>query len=266
MARVLVTGSSGTVGSALCAALRERGDEPIGWDRTSAPPGDERAGAALLDRIRPDAIAHLAVPSTGTGVPDEGRLVGVRWTRALAEACAQRDIRFLYTSTVMVFTDDAHGPFSIDSEPDAREGYGAEKLAGEREALEANPRALVARLGWQIGDGPEGNNMVAFMAAKSRDEGIVRASRLWKPAMSFVGDTARALIWLLDQPGGVYLLDGNRAGHTFDRIARAVSDDLHNSAYTIEPDDSFEYDQRMIDERVPIAQLEERLRSLRMNA
>jgi hypothetical protein len=102
-----------------------------------------------------------------------------------------------------------------------------------------------------------------LVALRMAEEGLVRASRLWMPAMSFLEDTAAALLWLLAQRGGVYLVDGNRAGHSFYDIALALSAERHGGRFVIEPDDSFVYDQRMIDERVPVVQLEERLTTLR---
>lgn len=260
--RVLMTGFNGTVGTAVGEALRRRGDEGVGWDRGQALPGDEAAARALIDRVRPDAVMHLAVASVGTGVADEGRLVAERWTGVLAREAAARGIRFLYSSTAMVFTNEARGPFTVESVPDAREGYGADKLAGERAAREANADAIIARLGWQIGDAAGSNNVVDFLEKRMREDGVVRASRLWKPAMSFLEDTAAALLWLLDQSGDVYLVDGNRAGHSFYDIARALSAERHGGRFAVEADDSFVYDQRMIDERVPVVQLGERLGSL----
>lgn len=261
--RVLITGRNGTVGRAVAEALRGRGDEAVGWDRGETPPGDEAAARELIDRVRPDAVMHLAVASVGTGVADEGRLVAERWTGVLARLAAERGIRFLYSSTAMVFTNEARGPFTVDSEPDEREGYGADKLAGERAAFEVNGEAIVARLGWQIGDAAGSNNVIDFLDKRMSEDGVVRASRKWKPAMSFLEDTAATLLWLLDQPGGVYLVDGNRAGHSFHDIARALSAERHSGRFTVEADDSFVYDQRMIDERVPVVQMEERLRTLR---
>lgn len=216
----------------------------------------------MIKLTEPDAVLHMAVASVGTGVPDEGRLVSEVWTAQLAQLCKEHRVRFLFTSTAMVFTNDAVGPFTIESQPDVTDGYGADKLAGERAALMANEDAIIARLGWQIGDYIGSNNMVDFMHRQMARDGVVKASRLWKPAMSFLHDTASALLWLLDQPGGVWMIDSNRAGHSFYDIACAVSRERHMGAYVIEPDDAFVYDQRMIDERVPIAQLPERLTTL----
>ncbi|XHC24745.1 sugar nucleotide-binding protein [Phycisphaerales bacterium ac7] len=261
--RTLITGSRGTVGSALAKALLARGDEVIGWDRAVAPPHDPGACDAYLREVQPEAVVHLAVASSGTGVENEGRVVSVDWSERLARYCAHAGTAFVFTSTVMVFTDDAKGPFTIESEPDATEGYGGEKAEAERRVLEANPNAVVARLGWQIGEQPGSNNMIDFLTNAMKKDGVVKASRKWKPATSFLSDTAEALAWLRDEAGagrfrGVAMVDGNRAGHSFYDIVRALSA-KHGGAFAVEANDSFVCDQRMLDERVPVGQVGERL-------
>lgn len=262
--RILVTGSNGTVGSALARVLHASGGEVIGWDRGIAPPADADACEAFVRDTAPDAIVHLAVASSGTGIANEGRVVSVDWSTRLARLCAELGATYLFTSTAMVFTNNAPGPFTIDSRPDETGGYGGEKAAAEHAVLEANPNAAVVRLGWQIGDEPGSNNMIDFFANAMRNDGVVKASRRWKPATSFLGDTADALAWLLGRAAsreltGLSMIDGNRAGHSFYDIATALSAQRHDSRFVIEADDGFVYDQRMIDERVPVVQLEERL-------
>ena len=261
--RTLITGSRGTVGSALTKTLHARADEVIGWDRAAAPPHDAPACDTYLRDTDPEAIVHLAVASSGTGVENEGRIVSVDWSERLARYSAEASIPFVFTSTVMVFTDDATGPFTIDTKPDATDGYGGEKAEAERRVLEANPNAVIARLGWQIGEAPGSNNMIDFLTNAMKKDGVVKASREWKPATSFLADTAGALTWLRDEAHagrfrGVAMIDGNRSGHSFYDIVRALSE-KHDGAFTVEADDSFVCDQRMLDERVPVGQVGERL-------
>lgn len=262
--KVLVTGSNGTVGVVLCALLRERGDEVVGWDRRVAAPADRGAVERYLEEHSPDAVVHLAVASSPTGVSSEGRLVSVEWSEQLGEWCGANGRRFVFSSTVMVFTDKAVGPFTLESEPDAAEGYGGEKAEAERRVVAANEEAVVARLGWQIGSSPGSNNMVDYLDQKQSSDGVVRASRLFRVATAFLEDTAAGLRWLVDRAGGeargVYMLEGNRAGHSFFEIARAVSEERHGGRYVVEADESFAQDQRMLDDRVPMGQVVDRLR------
>jgi uncharacterized protein (TIGR01777 family) len=73
--RVVVSGSSGLIGSALVASLRERGDEvirlvrsaPTGEEDVRWDPGSGSIDAARLDALAPEAVVHLAGESIGGG-------------------------------------------------------------------------------------------------------------------------------------------------------------------------------------------------------
>lgn len=257
---LLVTGGRGTLGQALNAEASRRGWLYTAWDRELCPPDDTAGLAAYLDRVAPEALIHAAVPSTGTGRSDEGRLVNIDWTGRLARATAERGIPFLYISTVMVFSDNAKGPFAPESAPDAAEGYGYEKRQGELAAQAANRDARVARIGWQIGEKPDGNNMLSFFAEKMRNDGVIRASTKWYPATSFLPDTAMALLDILAAPPSLYHVNANTRW-TFYEIACALNA-LHGDAWRVEPTEDFVYDQRMVDPRVRISPLNTRLPSL----
>jgi dTDP-4-dehydrorhamnose reductase len=258
--RALITGAGGTVGSALRRNLEERGAQLLCWDRRVVSCGDPRAMESFLRAERPDVLFHLAIASQPTGMANEPWAVNVEWPTALARITGELNIRFLFTSTVMVFSNDAKGPFTPESQPDAAEGYGHEKRVAEQRVLSQNPGATVVRLGWQIGDAPRGNNMLEFFESHMRDEGMVRASRRWLPACSFLSDTAEALAGLVDSPPGLHMLDSNERWSFFE-IAAALNA-LHGNRWRIEPTDDFVYDQRMVDPAVKMPSLKERLSGL----
>ncbi|MEM6455174.1 MAG: sugar nucleotide-binding protein [Acidobacteriota bacterium] len=259
--KILITGGNGTVGRVLRAQYEARGDVPVPWNRAAVELDDHWAMANYLDEVAPDRLVHLAIASKPTGRADEGKLVNVEWPSALAWLCKEREIAFQFTSTAMVFTNDAVGPFTLESTPDATEGYGGEKLQAEEQVRFQNAEAQIVRLGWQIGDAAIGNNMLSFFADRMREDGVVRASRRWLPACSFLDDTATTLIALADHAGpGLFQLDAN-SRWTFYDIARAVSG-RHGDRFRVEPSDDFVYDQRMVDARVRVVPLEERLPQL----
>ena len=92
--------------------------------------------------------------------------------------------------------------------------------------------------------------------ARSRD-GEVRASTRWFPACSFLGDTADALVELLERgASGVYHLDGN-PGLSLYEIASALAR-LHGGRWPVVAVDEPAYDNRMVDERISVAPITRR--------
>jgi dTDP-4-dehydrorhamnose reductase len=259
--KAIITGASGTVGSALRKHLEAAGHTVIPWDRNAVPIDDYGKMEAFVASHQPDALFHTAVASQSTGRENEAWWVTYHWTSELAWVCRQLGVRFLFTSTVMVFTDDARGPFTPESVPDATSGYGYEKLQAEQRTLFQNPDAIVARLGWQIADALGSNNMVDYLTRQQAEHGHIDASRLWYPACSFVQDTADALVRLaVNGNPGVFLVDSNTSW-TFYEIASALNL-KHGNQWTVNATDSFVYDQRMLDQRVIIQPLNIRLPQL----
>ncbi len=253
----LITGMNGTVGRVLADALRASGDEPIPYTRDGRPLDDPRNISAQLAGTKPDVLFHLAIASKSTGLENEGRRINVDWPAGLAATCALAGVRFIFTSTAMVFSDNARGPFTINSEPDASHGYGLEKRTAEQRVREANPAATIVRLGWQIGRSPGGNNMLTFFQDHMQRDGVVRASRKWLPACSFLEDTAAALIKLATMPPGLYHLDSNKHWNFFE-IATSLNHRA-NLPWKIEPTEDFIYDQRLLDTNLTLPPLSARL-------
>ncbi|URA10823.1 sugar nucleotide-binding protein [Thermospira aquatica] len=259
--RILVTGLRGTVGQALQNYLHSLKHEVYGWPREEIPIDNYLAMESYIQEIAPDVLFHLAAPSKPTGKPNENWLVHYEWSSELAWITHRFGIRFLYTSTVQVFSDTAKGPFTIQSEPDNNYGYGYEKRMAEQRILYQNPQAFIARLGWQIGYTTEGNHMAAYLEQKNQKEGKIFASTRWLPAASFLEDTVKALWEIVEKhPPGIYLLDSNR-GWNFYQIATALKK-LLRKKWTIIPDENFVYDQRMIDDRVVLPPLSVHLKHL----
>lgn len=258
--KALVTGARGTVGGALARALARDGHQVVAWDRARVPIDDYHVMERFVRDTAPDVIFHLAIASQPTGRDRESWLVNYEWPSELAWIARVLDVALVFTSTAMVFSDQARGPFTRDSVPDAREGYGFEKRCAEERVRYQNPAARIVRLGWQIGDAPGSNNMIDFFDRNQAQHGCVRASTRWHPATSFLDDTAAALLQIATMPADLYLLDANTSW-TFHDIARALSR-RHGDRWNIEPTDDFVYDQRMHDPRIRMPSLAERLPEL----
>lgn len=240
--RWLVTGLNGTLAPQLAQAASRAGADVIGWDRAQADPTDAAACTAWLQALAPDAIAHLAMGPA-------------RWAGQLAAHAAQRNLPLLLTSTAMVFHHQPDGPHAAGDERTAQDDYGRYKIECEDAVLAAWPGASVVRIGWQIDPAQPGNNMLLALDDWQRSQGEVATSRAWRPACSFMVDTAQALVALLLQPrAGVVHLDSNAdEGHSFDRIAAALKQAFARDQWRLRLHDDYRHDQRLAGggDRVP---------------
>lgn len=245
--RVIITGMNGTVAPALAARLRADGDEVIAWDRVADPPVTEAATRAFIDRHAPEWVCHVA-----TGDP--------AWAGWIARSCAASGIGLLWTGSVSVFGDRHRAPYSIDMEPDATDDYGRYKIECERRVLTANPRAIAARLGWQIGETPGSNNMVDYLTKLAREHGgKVEVSRRWIPSAAILKDSAEAMRGLMRfGVAGLYHLEGNIAGLSMFEIATRLNRRL-GVGWAVVPADEPVRDNRMSDDRIAMGQVTDRL-------
>ena len=258
--KAIVTGANGTVGQYLVEGLGKQGHEVVVWDRAEVPIDDYQAMEEWVAAQNADIIYHLAMASQPTGRENEGWLVNYHWPSELAWITRTLGMRFVFTSSVMVWTDGAVGPFTPETPPDAKEGYGKEKHRAEERVFSQNPLATVVRLGWQIGVGPGSNNMVDFLEREDRENGAIRASQRWVPSCSLLPDTAEALVKLGSIDCGLYLLNQNDRWNFYE-VVEALKHKL-NTDWTVEMTDDFTFDQRMLDERLRLPGLEKRLETL----
>lgn len=247
--KAVVTGANGTLGQVLTERLKREGWRVIPWNRDMVPANARKESELFLQRVKPDVVYHLAIASRPSGAQNEGWHINHDWPAQIAELCRNQQCHMVYTSTAMVFSDHAKGPFTADSVPDAGQGYGYEKRMAEEAVRRRLAAAHIVRLGWQIGNGPGGNNMVEHLRRQHQENGRILASRRWLPACSTLTDSSDLLISVLSQPGATYMIDSNRRW-TFYDIARAINE-RYGFGWEIEANDDFIYDQRMQDERLP---------------
>lgn len=238
---------NGTVAPALAAVLRNDGVEVIPWDRRQISIEDPGAGRDFLRRERPDWFFHVA-----TGPP--------QWAETVAHLCSGLAIRFLFTSSVSVFSEDYTGPYTVADTPTATDDYGRYKRDCEARIREENPEALIVRIGWQIGTGSGSNNMVDYLERTAAENGgTVAASTRWLPCCSFLPDTGAVLRDLAHGqfPPGIYHVNGN-PGLTFYEIATRLNQ-LHGSRWIIKRDTQPARDDRLLDHRLSVPLITDRL-------
>jgi dTDP-4-dehydrorhamnose reductase len=100
--------------------------------------------------------------------------------------------------------------------------------------------------------------MIDYFHRKMREEGAVKASINWKPACSFLEDTCEKLQEIaFSWSPGLYMIDSNERWNFFE-IATALNQ-LHANSWSIVKTEEAGMDTRMIDGRVKMPSLSERL-------
>lgn len=142
--KALITGAHGFVGRYLSDHLEAEGDEVLGVDRHDGPDLLDGPGwLALLERVRPDAVYHLAGQADVGGswtAPVETFRANAEGTLNVLEACAAVDVpRVLAVSSADVYGRVTQGDLPLDEDSPLRpvSPYAASKVSADFVALQA---------------------------------------------------------------------------------------------------------------------------------
>ena len=204
--RILVTGATGFLGWNVLRALSARYRVLGGWfSRRYRQPGvrmiqldvtDPVGVLSVLDRDRPDAVFHLAAMTnvdTGEDAEDLLAEVNVDGTGHIADACAKRGIRLIFTSTDLVYGNGA-GPHAEDEPPAPRSAYAASKVRAERRVAESGADHVVCRTALLYGPaGPHSRSFADWLHEGFAEGRTVPLYRDQYRSFLYAEDAARAL-------------------------------------------------------------------------
>ena len=234
--RYLITGGAGFIGSHLAEALLARGESVSILDdlSTGSPEnvahllGDEsvtfRRGSLLDQQVvrdeveRADVVVHLAA-AVGVRLiverPLESFITNIRGTEIVLEECLRLGRKILIASTSEVYGKNESGPLAEDADRilgptfKARWSYATSKAADEILAFtywrKWSLPTIVARLFNCVGPRQTGAyGMVVPRLVRQALEGgdlTVYGDGEQRRCFCHVGDTVRAILALLDEPG-----------------------------------------------------------------
>lgn len=217
--RVLLTGSTGYLGSFILIELRRRGVDVVTAGRGSGGGASGGAGDVILDLADPESIATmvsstsvaavlnaaaLSSLTTCAGDPEAAAAVNGRSPGQLAQSLHGR---CLQVSTDLVF-DGLRAPYGPQDTPRPLSVYGSTKVDGEQAVLAAG--GTVVRVPLLIGPSPDGRRGATDMVRSA-----LKAGR----RLDLFTDEFRTPLHAVDAARGLVdlLLDGvlNGAAGTF---------------------------------------------------
>jgi len=172
--RILVTGASGMLGTALMPVLQKR-HQAWGIDFRDCDIRDGGAVSAVLHTRPPELVIHLAAYTNvdaceaNPRIAEETNSIG---TQNVATACAEVDAAMLYVSTDYVFDGTKIGAYREDDPPNPVSVYGRSKLMGEQHVRAILKRYFITRTSWLYG--PNGKNFVTTILKFAQQQKVLR--------------------------------------------------------------------------------------------
>ncbi|WP_432703748.1 dTDP-4-dehydrorhamnose reductase [Methanothermobacter thermautotrophicus] len=203
--KILITGSSGMLGSDLVDILSRRHEVVTSG---SLDIRDLEGVMELLRETRPDAVVHAAAftdVDCAETERDTAYQVNVLGTRNIAAAASDVGSSILYISTDYVFDGEKGEGYLEFDEPNPINFYGKTKYLGEVSVRELSEMFYIVRTSWLFGR--NGRNFVRTMVelAERGHEISVVDDQYGSP--TYTRDLAAAIGDLLERPAyGVYHL------------------------------------------------------------
>jgi dTDP-4-dehydrorhamnose reductase len=177
--KVAVIGSNGQLGSDVCSAFGQNGDEVVGLNHSDIELSSSESVDAALGAANPQIIVNTAAMhhvDKCQNDPAAALQANAIGARHVAHWAARADIPVVYVSTDYVFDGKKASPYIETDAANPLNAYGISKLAGEHFTAATAPKHFVVRVSAIYGHQPcrakGGLNFVELMLklAKERDE------------------------------------------------------------------------------------------------
>jgi dTDP-4-dehydrorhamnose reductase len=153
--RIVIVGAAGRLGQALHGRFSQQarvtGLTRADLDLTSPDSIRSALGGLEFDRLILPAAMTAVDPCETT--PGTAFAINATAPKLIAEICAEKGAHMTHVSTDFVFDGGKAGAYDEDDPAEPISVYGASKLKGEVNVLEADPDHLVVRVSWLYGPG-----------------------------------------------------------------------------------------------------------------
>jgi dTDP-4-dehydrorhamnose reductase len=201
MKKILVTGANGQLGKELRDLASAHPDvEFLFLSREDLPIHHFELVRNMFASFSPDYCINCAAYTAVDKAEQEAELaqiVNATSVGILAAVSAAHDCRFIHVSTDYVYGGDASEPYTEDSPTAPTSVYGKTKLAGEQEAIENDPLALVIRTSWVYSY--HGNNFVKTMMRLMKDRKEISVVNDQKGSPTWAADLASFILNIISQ-------------------------------------------------------------------
>lgn len=228
MAKYMITGIKGQLGTELSKLMDEKGLEYVGFDATDLDITDRDLVANKVSELKPEIIFHCAAYTAVDNAEDDGKdanwLVNVNGTKNVADAANEVGATLVYISTDYVFDGTNAGEYNVDDATNPQNEYGLAKLAGELAVKSASDNYYIIRTSWVFGE--FGKNFVFTMQnlAETHDELTVVNDQTGRP--TWTRTLAEFMLYLVqnDEEHGVYHLSNDNTATWYDFATEILKD------------------------------------------
>ena len=199
MNNILVTGSTGQLGSDVVKELLKRGYSTLSPNRSELNLCSEDNIRNYILNSNCEAIVHCAAYTQVDKAEDEKDLcikINATATKHIAKCAKILDIPMIYISTDYVFDGTKDGKYTENDETNPINIYGESKLAGEKYVQEILDKYYIVRTSWVFNI--NGKNFIETMLrlSKANNQLSIVNDQIGSP--TYTKDLSRLLVYMLE--------------------------------------------------------------------